>query len=170
MNMNEQRVIELIDSYGAIADNWPDDQRSQALSLLAGSESLQRHFREAERADIQLHAMLKEQAVDEAGHSRLRARILEQLPDKSSRRLRLPGWLNIANLSTARLSAMALASVMFLVVGLVLVQQAVENNPDEFDRWAWEQVTGNGDDTAAQDRQPTILAVLAPDALPDDEL
>lgn len=168
--VTEQRVIELIDSYGAIMDRWPDDEREQALRLLSKSDTLQRYFRESETADRQLETMLAEMQPDGAGNSSLRARILEQTIDSKPRRLILPGWLSFANWSTARLSGMALASVVFLVAGLVLVLQVSDGSQDEFDRWAWEQLTENGNGAVDAEEQPTILAVLAPDALPDDEL
>ncbi len=159
--IDEARVIELIDSYGAMIERWPEAEREQARELLARSPLLQDRFSAARDIDTRLDILLREHA-NPAPPPGLRTRILANLPSRG-RGWRLRAWATSIGRGWM---AVAVASVLFAAVGLVWLQSGYGVDPG-LDVLAWEQVL-DGED-ARNDSEPEVMAVLD-DPLADDDL
>lgn len=169
--MTEQRVCELIDAWGSDSERWPEGERVQALELLQASPALQARRREAEALDAMLGG--DDTAADPVHIEQLSARIMQGLPAQPSpaRRPawseRLQGWFG--NLRGGAVYGLGtFASVLVIMFVTMLVVDFSEFSAErytvassEFDRWAWEQTTGeavNGDNGDPVDNMVSMLA------------
>lgn len=178
--LTEQRVQELIDAWGADSARWPEQEREAALCLVASSPHLQARLDEAAALDRMLGRA--GQTTRESSHlEQLSARIMENLPPQQT----LKGGDNAGSGMMAWLQSLmggsmrglaAFASVLVLVFATLLVvdyndftDNRVTVTSSEFDRWAWEQATGevvNGSDSV-----DNMVVMLAPEiALQDNDL
>ncbi len=85
--LTEDRLRQLLDSYGADAGRWPDAERPAALALLAERPDLEGERREAARLDALLAT-----AERPAASGALLGRLLETAPQGAGRGR---GWLSL---------------------------------------------------------------------------
>lgn len=165
--INEARVKELLDCYGADSRHWPDEERASALALIKHSVTLQQYQQQAQQLD---EAM----GTEEAGkilHLRPQAdrlaRIINALPERQDNTVAFAGGEKAKPMAPTlsapapttwwQYSAMAAAAVLVLAVTLLIEQPKSTSQPsppsvaadasqDDLDQWFWEQATGASDD------------------------
>jgi hypothetical protein len=162
MKISEQRARTIIDSYGASADAWPEDERRAVLALLEESASLRACREEAARLD---QALGIPPAVGSSDTSALAGRILENLPPQQPGRAASHGyWTGLA-------AAASLAAVVFSIVYLMPATSPpqerinvadVNEVPPVFEQWAWEEVLDQTP-TASLNNGNDPLSLLLPE-------
>ena len=189
--VNEQRVIELLECYGADTDNWPEEERAAASSLIKSSAALQQHRREVRRLDAAMDIHSVKESLKARPDPAIVANIINALPEQDAG--------NTVNLSERRqkqaakrsnfqwiYGVAAAATVVFLATGIILQQQtppsaqsgagvSLAASQGELDQWMWQEATGPADDISAEldpadaDAPVTFMAMVELDVLPNDE-
>ncbi|HEY5603811.1 MAG TPA: hypothetical protein VIM41_11940 [Gammaproteobacteria bacterium] len=165
--ISPERVVELLECYGANPEAWPDDERTTALALIQHSTELQNLQREAG----QLDKFLTNAGMQEPADLELVSRIVNNLPvqDKAKNSGKRHGS-TVAKRSLFEFSGwtgMLAASVAVFVITLSITDlhqssslqpQSIESQA-ELDYWMWQQVTGEADND--DDEEPaTVLALF----------
>jgi hypothetical protein len=171
------RLRQLLDCYGSESSSWPEDERQAALSLLKGSPELKQYrddVRELDRLLTQLKSQ-ENQTVDQKAVHSLQQRIIQELPAQASN----PGNESVQDTNRSSFWMGSIAASLFIVglsAGVIhQLTNSGQNNANsqtgnyqtsnEFDQWAWEDVTGETlvIDT---DNDPTTLLALVELELP----
>lgn len=155
--MTEDRLRDIIASYGASPQRWPADERVQALALLARSEAVQAHYDAAVGLDADL-ALLQPPDPTEA----LKDRIADLTPANAARSLhsgkqRPNVW---------RPAAIAASLLIAFALGLLLPSPLREQPTDPQPVAA----TNVPVDEAISENDVTTLADVAVIDLADDDL
>ena len=142
--MNKQRVLELLDIYGADPSAWPAEERMTATELLEQSDELKAAQHAAQELDTYLeleaqHSAFSQQQADVLSQRTIRA-VNSVENDKVSILARLAAYMTLPRYAIA---FSALLSV-FVVMNLVNLPQSHDQySQAEFDDWMVAQVTGD---------------------------
>jgi len=162
--INEARVKELLDCYGADAEGWPQEERASAVTLIKHSADLRRYQQEAKRLDDAMQIPQEKQNLDSRPGSDLVTSIINALPEQDrgnavklsdhfrTKQATAPKWWSY--------TALAAAAVLVLAVTFVMEQAIEQSKPtqptqplvaakvsrDDLHQWLWEQATGPSDD------------------------
>jgi len=167
--ISPERVIELLDCYGADPDAWPDDERITALALIQHSSQLKDLQNEARALDNFLCEGDAKHRADEPVDMQLLSRITANLPPqektgKSLHRGRKPSLFDVGNWT-----GMVAATIAVFVITVSIVELHPSSttakqsgaSQAELDYWMWQQVTGEADN---EDEDPlTMMALFLPD-------
>jgi hypothetical protein len=195
--INEQRVIELLECYGADAQNWPEEERAAASALISSSADLQQRQREAEQLDELMGMPEVRESLDARPDSATVANIINALPEQPvDNTVDIDGYrAQKAKKNSAKqpnswwtYGAVAAAAVVFLAVGIIVQQPSQSLQPsgiqpmrtaaasqEELDVWMWQDVTGQTNELSSESAQQdidnpvTYMAMVELDWLPNDE-
>jgi hypothetical protein len=173
--ISPERVVELLDCYGANPEAWPDDERATALALIQHSTELQNLQRQAAQLDKLLVGGGMQPNPQEAADPKLVSRIVGNLPAQAKARkygqrrdgcanTRRPlvdfsGWTSMVAASIAVL-AITLSIMEFDSLSTNLQPQSSVSQP-ELEYWMWRQVTGETEiDTDDDEEEPMTLMAL----------
>jgi hypothetical protein len=189
--VNKQRVIEILESYGGDANNWPEEERAAASAIIKGSAELQRCQDEARRLDTLMGMAEVNQSFTKRPDPAVVANIVNALPEQAAgdtvdfNVYRDKGYREKqAQPKSAQrpkrwwtYGAAAAAAVVFLSVGLVLQQpsQTLPPSPTQsvrtaavsqqaLDQWMWQEATGiteEADAELAQDEADVTITFMA---------
>lgn len=171
--ISPERVVELLDCYGADPQAWPDDERTTALALIQHSIELKNLQQQARELDGLLAANDIQLRIAEPVDMNLVSRIVDNLPAQNARgqnvgrRQNNPGrrpvfdfgnWIGMVAASIAVLGI----TVSIMELHPTPVAQPQSNvSQAELDYWMWQQVTGEAD---IEDEEPlTMMALFEPD-------
>ncbi len=141
--MNKQRVLELLDTYGADSSAWPEEERMAATELLEQSDELKAAQHAAQELDTHLeleaqHSAFSQQQADLLSERTIRA-VNSAQNDKVSILARLSKYMTLPRYAIA---FSALLSI-FIVMNLMNLPQSHDQySQTEFDNWMLTQVTG----------------------------
>ncbi|WP_455365765.1 hypothetical protein [Kaarinaea lacus] len=164
-----ERVMELLDCYGADPESWPDDERTTALALIQNSTQLKNLQNEARELDHFLAGGEMKQDAVEPVDMKLVSRITANLPaqDKPVKRITQDSRRAVKRSlfdpgSWTGMIAASLA-VFAITVSIMELQSTPGSRPQssvsqaELDYWMWQQVTG---ETENEDEEPLTMMVL----------
>lgn len=161
--VSEDRVRELLDSYGADAADWPSTEREAALARLAHSDELQRRQRQARQLDALLQADRLTDSVSPMAAGTLARRILEQLPQQDTSTDTVRRRVMLLQRLRAPALAMAMAATVLLFVLVLKAPAPFEPAPlvpGAFEQWAWNDITGQDLVPARQKDELDFLELL----------
>jgi hypothetical protein len=196
--VNEERVIALLECYGADADNWPEEERAAALVIISSSAELQQRQRETRQLDELMGLVRVRESLDTRADAAIVAHVINTLPEqRASNTVNLRDHMAIQkdNKAPKRRSswwtygAAAAAAVVFLAVSVVMQQpsQPLQPTPlrtatlaetvsqEEMDQWLWQQATGLNEDLSVElapddvELPITFMAMVELDLSPNDE-
>jgi|GEM_PF-2107984 len=195
--VNEQRVIELLDCYGADADNWPQEERSSASALIKNSLDLQKRQHEARQLDELMGVTDCRKSLDARPDAAAVARIVSALPEQPmDNTVNLHGYRqqqareqSPTHRAGKRWNAKwtySAAAAVFLAIGVILQQPSQPLQPsqtirtaavsqEELDLWMWQEATGLSDAVLSEQSQEdgdmpiTFMAMMELDMQPSDE-
>ncbi|WP_455223549.1 hypothetical protein [Kaarinaea lacus] len=168
--ISPERVVELLDCYGADPEAWPDDERVTALALIQHSTQLQNLQKEAKQLDQFLSTGAMQSRTDEPVDMQLVSRITANLPaqektsDKLLRHGRKPSLLDFSSWT-----GMVAATIAVFVITVSIMElhpsstseQQYNESQAELDYWMWQQVTGEVDN---EEEEPlNMMALFEPD-------
>ncbi len=171
-----ERVVELLDCYGANPEAWPDDERAAALALIQHSTELQNLQREAGQLDWLLISGGMQQNPREPADVQLISRIVNNLPaqvksGKYSGRHEGVSKTRRPLIDFGGWTGMVAASIAVFVITLSIMEfhspspssqpQSSVSQP-ELDYWMWRQVTGETETDAEDDEEEpmTLMALI----------
>jgi hypothetical protein len=178
--INEERVMQLLDCYGADAQCWPEEERAAALTLIKHSVELQRYHQQARELDdmMQVHPVRQELGVRPSRE--LVASIVDGFPDQpQNNTVQLTDHLKAKKAAVAprwwKYSAVAAAAVLVLALTLIIEQPeqvsqpvqplaAADASQGDIDQWFWDQATGVSDEVdqgSAQDDSDAPTTFMA---------
>lgn len=148
--ISTDRVTQLLASYGAHSDRWPEEERVAALALIEKSSELKQILQDAETLDEAMALPGYEQTKLPKTESKLVSRILNNLPDQEPIRekvkiLQHNSWFgNVWQHSG--LLATGIAMTMVIVILLQTQPSEQYDSPHslaqiELDQWLWEDIT-----------------------------
>lgn len=171
------RLRQLIDCYGSESSSWPEDERQAALSLLKGSPELNQYRNDTRKLD-KLLAQLQSteiQTIDQTAMQSLQQHIMQKLPEQESNasntsvrnKNRSRFWMGsiAASLFIVGLSAGVIHQLINPGQNIIGSQASISQANNEFEQWAWEDVTGESL-TIDTDNDPTTLLALVELELP----
>ena len=82
--VNEQRVITILECYGADADNWPEEERAAAIALINSSPELQQRQYESQQLDELLGVHQVRGSLQARADAVTVANVIDALPDQSA--------------------------------------------------------------------------------------
>lgn len=168
--VNEQRVITILECYGADSDNWPEEERAAAIALINSSPELQQRQRESQQLDERLGVHQVRESLEARADATTVASIMNALPEQTA-----DNTINLrdhAKSSKARkpdkhtnlwwtYGGIAAAAVVMLAISVIIQQpsqplQSVQPvrtaalsedaSQQEMDQWLWQEATGlNGE-------------------------
>jgi len=152
--MNKQRVLELLDTYGADPLAWPAEERMAATELLEQSDELKAAQHTAQELDVYLnleaqHSAFSQQQADLLSQRTIRA-VNSAYKDKLSILARLSKYMTLPRYA---LAFSALLSIFFVMNLMNLPQNHVQYSQSEFDDWMLTQLTG---DALNEDNQTSL--------------
>ena len=154
--ISPERVKTLLECYGADPANWPQDERSAALSLLNQSSDLQAQQQEAGRLDNLLRQTPQDLPLSDDDSTVLVSRIVDQLPDQAVQ--------PESHSHRTHWSIAAAAAILLLATPVIIQMQSVqpEQPPEQlaladYELWLWEDVTG---DAIAKDNETLDFMAL----------
>jgi len=173
--INEERVIALLECYGADSNNWPEEERAVAIALINSSSALQQRQSEIRQLDELMGMHEARESLHTRADAATVATIINALPEQqASNTVNLHAHRaahkhnKAANRRSAwwKYGAAAAAAVVFLAVSVVIQQSSRPLQPsqstslriaavsetasqDEMDQWLWQQATGLSDDVPA---------------------
>jgi len=168
--ISPERVVELLDCYGADPEAWPDDERITALALIQHSSQLKDLQSEARELDNFLCGGDARRSANESVDMRLVSRITANLPaqektsQKSLHRGRKSSLFDFGSWT-----GMVAATIAVFVITVSIVELHPSSTGEkqsgasqaELDYWMWQQVTGEADN---EDEDPlTMMALFVPD-------
>lgn len=166
--ISPERVVELLDCYGADPEAWPDDERATALALIQHSTQLKNLQEEAKRLDQLLTsgAMPSHEPVDMQLVSRITANLpmQEKASDQLSRHGRKSSLFDVSSWA-----GMVAATIAVFVITVSIMELRTSSTSErqydtaqaELDYWMWQQVTGEADN---EEEEPlTMMALFEPD-------
>lgn len=176
------RFRQLLDCYGTSPSAWPEDERKAALTLLKTSSELQTMCDQAQSLDRLLaqHQAQDSSAQDAKAVQSLEQRIMHELPEQDGiqnqaiavsvhRPHRSRIWIG------SLAASLFIASLSFGVIHQLfgpghstatsIVQPQIpdqQNNlaGNDFDKWAWEDITGESLTTEIDNGPATMLALV----------
>lgn len=148
--VNEERVRQILASYGSNSFAWPEQERDKALELIKQSSQLKMEWLQAQRLD---QAMETEQTAQANEH--LFEKILNNLPEQDrGPEPQKMGITPISNKKTRKFSSslrgmMAASLALFLTSIIIFSVNYVpssEKNAEivaqtELEQWFWEEIT-----------------------------
>jgi hypothetical protein len=171
--ISRERVMELLDCYGADPQAWPEDERTTALALIQHSTELKNLQKEARKLDRFLVGDNMQPAFAGPADKQLVSRIVSSLPaqiaggqnvrqqrDKPGRRplFDFSNWIGMVAASVA---------VFVITVSIMELNPTSVSQPQngisqaELDYWMWQQVTGEVEN---EDEEPlTMMALFGPE-------
>jgi hypothetical protein len=168
--ISPERVVELLDCYGADPEAWPDDERITALALIHHSSQLKKLQNEARVLDNFLCGSGATHRADEPVDMQLVSRITANLPpqEKASRQSLQRGRKS-SLFDVGSWTGMVAATIAVFVITVSIVElhpssttaKQSDVSQAELDYWMWQQVTGEADN---EDEDPlTMMALFLPD-------
>lgn len=168
--VSQNRLQQLLESYGSEPSCWPEEEREAAINLLAGSPELKNLQAEASVLDGVLARLdARDSArINSSTVQNLQQQILDRLPEKNNgettntthhkaQRARL--WASIA-------ASIVIAAVSFSLLQPVAVEhpatgeQSSDNSADAFAQWAWEDITEEPLSIDTDNDPSTLMALV----------
>jgi hypothetical protein len=175
--INEERVIALLQCYGADTDHWPEEERAAAIALINGSSALQQRQSETRQLDEFMGMHEARGSLNSRADAAIVANIVNALPEQqasitvSLRDHRVAHAGTHMDKKTAKQRNSwwtygAAAAVVLLAVSVVIQQSSQPLQPsqstslrtaavsetasqEEMDQWMWQQATGLSEDVPA---------------------
>lgn len=167
MNQNhlssaEQRARAILDAYGSNPNQWPQAEVQPTLDCIANSPALQQYQAQVAQLDMRIEseqqATLQEFGDQSPLHQRILATLPAQLPAHHASFATSSAWRRIIDWLVTPRFAIAIASTAVLAIALLMPQapqqQSTELASNEFDAWAWYDITGQ------ELPEPTTAATL----------
>ena len=170
------RVIELLDCYGANTQNWPEDERAAAKTLIKQSDELQQYQEKTQRMDKLMGIGPNHNSLSQRADAHVVANIINNLPKQAHISSALPhenkllksanSWLKLGIAAT--FAAIFFASFVTVTqltsTESITVATATQN---DLDQWIWQEVT----DQPIEDNDDTLtfMAMLDLESLPDND-
>ena len=174
--ISPERVIQLLDCYGANPRAWPEDERSTALALIQHSSELKRLQEEAAQLDRFLVTGTSQEPVSDYTASKLVARIVGNLPEQEMAAQGKAGKPSPGSMQwffgSGHWLGMMAASIAVFVISISIMNlrpSEISQAPSrlvqqELDAWMWEQIAGDVD--SDDEEQPlTMMSFLELDEL-----
>ncbi len=176
--INEERVITILECYGADADNWPEEERAAAIALINSSTTLQQRQHESQQLDELMGVRQARESLNRRADATTVANIINALPEHTANNTtdntvsisdhvaasRLKRAAKRANLWWTY-GSVAAAAVVLLAVS-VIIQQPSQPLPSstplrtaalsedvsqsEMDQWMWQEATGLNEGLSAE--------------------
>lgn len=176
--IDDRRVAQLIECYGATLDSWPQEYRQEAKELIRGSDELQQLLQEAQPLDDALlntaDCSLTRVPADPAAV----ASVIDKLPEQQLPQPAQPKEKNTAtepgswfdNLWTK--GGMVAAGIAIIMTSTILLQPQSPTSPvhvatltqQELDQWMWEDITGTGQEESEENL--TFMALVDLEVFP----
>ena len=155
--MSIERVTTLIEAYGGDTQNWPEQERAEAVACLESSPRLQQLLNDASELD----AILQAGRVEEQDNEALLAHIVDTLPEqpKAEQNITKPNWM----LGWPAAMAATLTTVVVVLVVMNSSVQTVRNEKialQEMDYLLWQDVTGQGSDETSDEAPTDFISML----------
>ena len=172
--VTQTRIKELLECYGSSASSWPAEERQAALNLLKGSPELTRLREQTQSLDqaFMEHRVREISHTDQQAVQSLQQRILHQLPDQElpesheDRPAPHPHRFGLWTRSIA--ASIFIASLTFGVINQLYnpenssrAQPATDMASNEFDQWAWEDITGESTESESEADPTNLYALVA---------
>lgn len=156
--INEVRVKELLDCYGAESANWPKEEQAAAVALIKHSVELQQYQQESRRLDAAMQIHNARQELRSRPNSELVANIINALPEQPRHNtVQLSGY-SVKNspprvLPWWKYGTWAAAAVIVLALTIIIQQPSQLQQPtqslvvadvsqDDLNQWMWEEAIG----------------------------
>lgn len=171
--VNTERVIELLECYGADTDNWPEDERAAANTLIRNSVELRQLQQQTRQLDDVMSTPGVRQAIEERADARVVAAVIDKLPAQEAantismdkhRKQRDESRARLLNFySLAAAFAMAFIAVTFVIQKPASVSspqaiQAVDVAQSDLDQWMWREVFGAAEEETEEPN--TFMAMV----------
>lgn len=157
--ISNNRVIQLLASYGARSTSWPAEERLAALALIEKSPELKKLLHDAQALDEAMAVTEYDEPPLPKANSQLVSRIVNQLPEQEPIRSKVnifqpKPWFNSERFGKLWQHSGLLATGMamtLLIIVLLQPQPATQYDTYtltqvELDQWLWEDVTGETQD------------------------
>lgn len=180
--VNEERVIELLECYGADTNNWPEDERAAANTLIKNSAELQQLQRQTRQLDDVMGTSGVRQAIEGRADARIVASLIDKLPAQEAanaipidkhRKQRAESRARLLNFySLAAAFAMAFIAVTFVIQKPASVSspqaiQTVDVAQNDLDQWMWREVFGAAEEEAEE--PATFMAMVDLELMSGDD-
>lgn len=146
----EQRARAILDAYGSNPNQWPPAEVQPTLDCLANSPTLQQYQAQIAPLDMIIQSEQQLTLQEFGNQSPLQQRILATLPPQSPAHdanfANSSAWRRILDWLVMPRFAIAIASAAVLAIALLVTQapqqQTMALASNEFDAWAWYDITG----------------------------
>lgn len=170
--IDDRRVAQLIECYGAALDSWPQEYRQAAKELIQGSDELRQLLQEAQQLDdallITADYSLTRVSADPADVASVIDKLPEQQlpqparPKEKNKAIGFGSWFDGLWIK----GGMVAAGLAILVTSTVLLQPQSPTSPvhvavltqQELDQWMWEDITGTGQEESEENL--TFMALV----------
>jgi hypothetical protein len=172
------RVIQILECYGADENHWPENERTAAMVLVKQSALLQQRQEETRQLDLVLQIDIVKNGYSRPADITAINKIMANLPEQE-----LHSHLNNQNQANGaarkiinpwRKYTMAAAVASVFITTVILIQNSrtftttIEPSQAELDSWMWEQVAGPL--TTEDTEEPlTLMALVDLELSPPDE-
>jgi hypothetical protein len=179
--VNSDRVIELLECYGANADGWPDDERTAAIALIRNSTELQHRQLDAQKLDDVMDVYNVRQSIHTRAKMEVVNRIVGQLPEQTRQNIKpinhRPATHAKRQTKAWQKYGMAAALAAVLITALVVIEQPSPTQPqlatnasqNVVDQWMWQEIYGTTPPQGETEEPLTFMALVDMESLPSDE-